>query len=307
MRIGSKASGLGLVLVACGAMAFAGCGGSDGDDGSARPRGGSGGTTARTAGTGGTTGGAPGTGGTTGGSAGTDTTGGTGGTASVQPVCPSPEAVTSPEILSFDDGAVQNAEPSLGMYVYAAEGGTITPPQGLEVQGLAQPGANGTTGAFGFVGAGFPADAYGGGLGVWMNCRNASAATGVKFWLKSDTPVLVKVEVPGTKKVVDGGECVGDDSTCQAARFQVDSTGGVWKEIEVPFSSLTGALPATAFDPSKITGIGFEIVKPATPAEGWGWDVSVDELKWMGMETGGGEGGAPGAGGSPSEGAESAE
>ena len=301
MRIGSKASGIGLVLI-CGTMAFVGCGGSDGDDGGSRASGGKGGTTG---GTGGTTGGTGGsTGGTTGGTGGSTggTTGGTGGTGGAAPVCPTAEALTAPEILNFDDGAVQNTGPTLGMYVYSAEGGTITPAQGLEVDGITEPGANATTGAFSFVGTGFPADAYGGGLGVWMNCRNASTATGVKFWLKSDMPLVVKVEVPGNKKFADGGECMGVDAACQPARLQVDATGGEWKEVEVPFSSLTGGMPVTTFDPAKVTGIGFEVVKPAAPEAGWGWDVSIDEIEWMGVEGGNGEGGAPGAGGGASEG-----
>jgi hypothetical protein len=282
-------------------MAFVGCGGSDGDDGGSRASGGKGGTTGGTAGTGGstggTTGGTAGTGGSTGG-----TTGGSGGSSGAAPACPTAEAVAGPEILTFDDGVVQDAAPSLGMYVYAAEGGTITPAAGSEVEGLAEPGADGSTAAFHFVGTGFPADAYGGGLGVWMNCRNASEATGVKFWLKSDVPLLVKVEVPGNKKVADGGDCVGDDTACQQARFQVEATDGEWEEVEVPFSSLTGGKPVATFDASKVTGIGFEVVKPAAPEAGWGWDVSIDEVEWAGVEGGDGAGGAPGVGGGSSEG-----
>lgn len=282
MRMDSKALGIGLVVLG-GALGTLGCGGDDGS-GSARPSGSRGGTTGTNtdAGTGGTTGGTTGTSdNTTGGTAGTTT--GTGENTSVPPSCPTPEAVTSPLILNFDDGNVQDAAPSLGMYVYAAEGGTITPAQGAEAQGLATPGANGTTSAFRFVGSGFPADAYGGGLGVWMNCRDASSATGLKFWLKSDVPLAVKVEIPANKKATEGGECTGDDTTCQHARFQVEATGGEWKEVEVPFSALTGGKPVSTLDPSQITGIGFEIVKPEAPAAGWGWDVSIDEVTWLGM------------------------
>ncbi len=287
MRLGaSTAGGFGLALL-CGTFLFVGCGGDDSGDDSSRTggAGGKGGTsstggaagTSTTGGAGGTTGGTTGTGGST---------GGTGGT----PVdaCAGAMTVTGGVITDMEVSAAMFT--GGGYYIYSDTAGGTTTPTGATIT----PEAGGHVGnALHFSGTGFPSTSWGAGVGIWLTCVNASGVDGISFWMKNDVPVKVSVSQPSTQAVMYGGTCTATNCTNNAAPNVAANAS--WTQVDVQWSSFTGG--TAPLESNHITGIDFQIPMPAGTTADWGFDVSVDDVSWLGGTTGaGGGGGAPSSG-----------
>ncbi|HEV8244437.1 MAG TPA: hypothetical protein VGP93_01585 [Polyangiaceae bacterium] len=273
---------------------FVGCGS---DDTSTPAHGG-----ATGGGTGGTTGGTFGTGGlmSVGGAAGI-TGGGSGGIPAVD-VCLTKLAVESATILDYEDGTTGDMT-TVGMYTYGepgadavppGNGGTISPlPDMVDTGLITTDGANGTSNSYKFTGTGFKAMSWGGGFGIWLTCIDASTVDGVKFYYKSDQALTVSIPIPANVTNLQQGECQGDFNTCKQWSSEIPAAAA-WTEVSIVWADLMGGMPA-AFDNTEVIGIGFAIVVPTAAADGWGWNVSLDEVEWIGGPVG--TGGATGNGG----------
>ncbi|HEV8244438.1 MAG TPA: hypothetical protein VGP93_01590 [Polyangiaceae bacterium] len=278
---------------------FVGCG----DD--APPKASNGGATSGgTGGTGVTTGGA---GGIVSGGAGGISSGGTGGVTPPD-VCLTKLAVENAKILDYEDGTTGDMT-TVGMYTYGepgadavppGNGGTISPlPDAVDTGLITTDGANGTSNSYHFTGTGFKAASWGGGFGIWLACTDASTVDGVKFYYMSDQALTVSIPIPANVTNLQMGECQGDFNTCKQWSTEIPAAAA-WTEVSIVWADLTGGIPA-AFDNTEVIGIGFAIVVPAAAADGWGWDVSLDEVEWIGGPVG--TGGATGNGGAANGGA----
>jgi hypothetical protein len=118
---------------------------------------------------------------------------------------------------------------------------------------------------------------YGGALGIWMSCVNASSYNGVSFWVRGQTPVgtcssangggsclSVTLSTQSTSLPTDGGtgDCMGTSSTCvspHAADVPISTT---WSKVTIPWANFVGGMTGgTAYTPngSGITGITFNV------------------------------------------------
>jgi hypothetical protein len=116
---------------------------------------------------------------------------------------------------------------------------------------------------------------YGGALGIWMSCVNASSYNGISFWARGMLPTgtcsgdagsgscfALMLGTAATAAPSDGGvgTCSGTSSTCvapKAANLQLSNT---WTQFQIPWSSFTGGMGGgTAYTPdgSGITGLTF--------------------------------------------------
>jgi hypothetical protein len=298
---------LAMVLALGSAAWLASCGGESlRDDGTGGSAGSS--TTGGKVGTGGTLG----TGGlvSTGGTFGVGGLMGTGGT-DCSPTIPGIEAcltklgVETAVILDYEDGSIGDYT-TTGMYTYAepdanavppGNGGTISPSPSAPELGLTKTGgANGTSNFFHSTGIGFKAASYGGGFGIWLACTDASAVDGVRFYYKSDQALNVTIDNTHNVSYLQQGKCCGDFDACVQWGEEIPAVS-LWTEVSIAWGDLTGGMPA-AFDTTEVIGIDFAIVVPANAVDGWGWDVSLDEVEWLGGPAG--SGGATGVGGASS-------
>ena len=89
------------------------------------------------------------------------------------------------------------------------------------------------------------AENYGGGLGIWMStCINATAFTGVSFWVRGTAPTgkatlkismgdtLTSMPTSGTKI----GTCPGTDKTCIHPLYEFPVTAD-WVQIKAPWTA----------------------------------------------------------------------
>ncbi len=250
---------------------------------------------APSAGSGGVSSAAGGSSATAGGSSSGGNGGDSGGTA-VDKCATKTDVSTSP-ILDFEDGV---GDGTMGFYVYADSGmagGSITPASNDVVSdGVVAGGADDSAHSFSFTGAGFGQASYGAGLGVWMNCRDASSVDGVRFYVKSDVDLMVTASNPVDNPTSNGGECVGDFSTC-AQNGKLVPAASSWTLVSLAWSDFTGGKPIASVDPSEIDGFGIAIQKPTDAEDGWGFTMAIDQIEWLGApEPVEGQGGATGAG-----------
>ncbi len=300
MRLVTRTTGLFGTALLAGSVWLGACGGGNGDDSSSSA---GKGATGGNGGSGATTTGGSATGGSaTGGSGGAVTagSGGSGGGATPVDLCLTKKAATTAQILDFEGGLGK-------LYVFAdtsALGGTTTPADNTALKsGVKMPGADGSAHYFDFVGTGFKTKSYGGGIGVTLDCTDASGAQGISFWLKSDIALLAQVSNQADNPTVNGGLCAGDFSSCAQNSATVPAAAA-WKEISLMWADFAGGKPNAAVDPAKLVGIGFVINAPADAVDSWGFDVSLDEIKWIGLPDApaGGGGGSGGTGGGTSGG-----
>ena len=141
---------------------------------------------------------------------------------------------------------------------------------------------------FGFTGAGVA-------MGVHLNNDgvtpyDASAYQGVKFWMKSNVPLMVQFTRPETLTAGEGGTCVNGATFANCNnpfRFFVTMPAtDDWVEYSLPFSTLQQVPGMTAdaagnsipgsltWDPSRLVGIQF-FVNPGVT-----FDVWVDDLRF---------------------------
>jgi len=182
---------------------------------------------------------------------------------------------SSNAIITFEDG---NAA---GLYVYddVSGGGSINPASNSALKtGLKDGGANGTGKAFEFSGTGFGSTSYGGGVGISLPCHDASALHGIRVWIKSNVKVSVALST-SDDTVAPNGDCIGNANTCVSPTALVDSTGGAWSPVDIPWSHLTGGTPQP-INAARVVGVGLVIQRPLGASNGWGWDVWFDELQF---------------------------
>jgi hypothetical protein len=102
------------------------------------------------------------------------------------------------------------------------------------------------------------ADKYGGGLGLWIdNCLNATAFTGISFWVRGIAPAgtaTLSVRMGETiSSTPDSngkyGICPGDSTTCVNPQFSFPVTD-TWTEIRAPWSAFkAGSAAGTSVKP----------------------------------------------------------
>ena len=164
--------------------------------------------------------------GTSGGSAGAD--GGSPRTLS----CANPIAPTSSTFDDFETGVGQ------AWFEFDDKSGTATGPTSIAVTG----GAPGSTKGLQFTGTGFTPGPmnYGMGIGKVGSCIDVSGYTGLTFWAKGNTTLLVELETPGSEPVMDGGDCP-DTALCfdyPATQLPLDAA---WTMYQVPWAQLKRA------------------------------------------------------------------
>ena len=245
---------IGFALLGLGTLA--GCISDDADpeadeDGTGGSSGGSGGTAA-----------SGGTGGTTGGTAGSS--GGTAGTTPSGTKCASPTVLSSsnPGIATFDE---YDGSAALATWSFALGGDSSTGVlAGTFGYGDHTEGANGQPEAFEMVDGNdstyalgisdTEADDYGGGMGLWLsNCLDATAFSGISFWVRGNTPMgdaklsVFMEETTSNMPATGGalGTCpgidTGDTPNCVHPSIRVPVTE-TWTEQRIPWSGLTAGL-----------------------------------------------------------------
>jgi hypothetical protein len=207
-----------------------------------------GGVTGTTGGVTGTTGGATGT---TGGAA---TTGGSGGAAAAVKLCATKKAITVPLLTNFDtyDGKVEatawvfpfNGMPGDATTMY---GGlyTYSDMTGTPVFGMVG-GANAST--FAASVSNVMATGWGGAIGVWMGCVDATAFKGISFQARGTIPtgninvglVMESTSAPDSKDPAGGGTCTGG-TMCKNPGVDVPVTAD-WALKQIPWSMFTAGV-----------------------------------------------------------------
>ena len=104
---------------------------------------------------------------------------------------------------------------------------------------------------------------WGGGVGIWMSCANASAFKGISFWARGQIPgndVSISLVTADTTPVSTGGTCTGSCVAPQAVNLPLD--GLVWTEVTVPWASFVGGVASgAAYTPTgdNLAGLTFTV------------------------------------------------
>jgi hypothetical protein len=127
------------------------------------------------------------------------------------------------------------------------------------------------------------------GEGTAAEPHDASAAGGVRFWMKSTSPVVVDFPTPATVATGErAGTCVDDDPSVWNCRnhfqFRISAPPKEWKEYDVPFAALTQSrawdadgnfiFGSATWNPSKLLGVEFRAEVGQT------FDVWVDDVRF---------------------------
>jgi hypothetical protein len=95
------------------------------------------------------------------------------------------------------------------------------------------------------------AEEYGGGMGLWISaCIDASAFTGISFWVRGSAPndassavitLMMEETTSSTPATADSnvGTCPGDEETCKQPNASFVVTDA-WTEIRLDWSDFTG-------------------------------------------------------------------
>jgi hypothetical protein len=145
---------------------------------------------------------------------------------------------------------------------------------------------------------------WGGGIGMWMSCINATSFAGLTFWVKGTSPtgmmnVSLSTEDTSPPDATDprkGGTCDPPPATgsCSGPSVAV-ALAAEWTQVTLPWGMFTAgvgasgvAVPATG---DKITGMSFSanMTYVPNPADDGGtyipepgtFDVSIDNLGFM--------------------------
>lgn len=250
------------VLVSSGL--FVGCVNDDPEDkGTA---GTSSGATTSTAGTSALPSGGASSGGTGSGTAGTAT--GTAGSLAKAPACAmvAKASGTSPVITDFEGMAApgsgftfESAGIMGGTYVYSD---LMAPATDASTSALSLDAGHDETSTKALV-AKIHNATWGGGMGLWFGCTDASVYSGITFWARGTSPagkVRVNLTVDDAVKVVDGGKCP-DAGPCVRPFADIDVTDE-WQEFPLAWGDFTPgdsggtALPGGG---AAVTGVDFGI------------------------------------------------
>jgi hypothetical protein len=142
------------------------------------------------------------------------------------------------------------------------------------------------------------ASKYGGQVGMWMGCIDASGYQGVSFWVKGSTPTnkaTMNVATEGTTApdktdAAGGGTCTTEPCTQASAEFDVTST---WKQVMIPWETFKPGAANGAdvkLTGDKVTGMSWNagLVWAAAlgdagyaPVPG-AYDVAIDDVQFIG-------------------------
>jgi hypothetical protein len=209
------------------------------------------------------TGGSPTTGGATGtASGGAGPTGGAdeaGGGAS-QKGCATKTVVTVPQITDFEsyDGTTEVSSWSFPFNGTAEDPGAVYAgpfayDDGTGAFTFAMTAGNATN--YGLGASNTEASAWGAGFGLWMNCVDATAFTGVSFSVRGTMPTekarfslsMEETSPPDETDASSGGTCVDtgeDEDECTAPYMEFDVTDA-WTSVQLPFASFEDGMAST--------------------------------------------------------------
>jgi hypothetical protein len=115
------------------------------------------------------------------------------------------------------------------------------------------------------------ATAYGGGLGIWMSCIDASAYAGISLWVRGETPTdtaymtlaMEETSAPAETDPAEGGTCVAvAEADCEAPHVDIPVTA-TWTQLLIPWASFTPGVAANGsevpVDGHNLAGLGFGI------------------------------------------------
>ncbi len=126
----------------------------------------------------------------------------------------------------------------------------------------------GHTGNYGLSESTTPATSWGQGLGFWMGCVDASAYSGITFWVRGSVPTGVfsfslnteNTSLPDATNAAAGGTCPGTSDTCKAPTKSAIPLTMDWTQVSVPWADLVGGLSgstAVVANGDTITGFTF--------------------------------------------------
>jgi len=112
------------------------------------------------------------------------------------------------------------------------------------------------------------ASAWGGGMGLWFDCVDASAFSGISFWVRgvtgagtfSLTASFLPTTPPNATDARGGGTCAGDPALCLNPALDAIPLTLDWTLIEIPWASFTpGQIGGAPFVPTgdELTGLTF--------------------------------------------------
>jgi hypothetical protein len=125
-------------------------------------------------------------------------------------------------------------------------------------------------------------------MGIGLTNYDASQTSGIKFWMKSDVPVVVDFGTPATTPADQSKEGTCRDSATEqncyrGFSFVVDASANAWVERTVPFAALRQAAPfhgggnllpgSARWDPSNILDLSFGSVLSA-------FDFWIDDIRF---------------------------
>jgi hypothetical protein len=248
------------------------------------------GTTGTTTGTTGTTTGTTGTTtGTTGTTTGTTGAGGVPDASTTVKLCATKTVVMNPVFMNFENYNGTTAAAS-----YSTAFGGTTPNTGTAYAGLFEYSDTSATPTLSIL-AGHPpsnwagsesvtqASSWGMGGGVWMGCADASAYTGISFWVRgssgtnvfSFTLSMESTVMPDATNPAGGGTCPGTTATCTApSKANIPLTAD-WTQVTILWADFTPGMSGTTSvvpDGSNITGLGWTVplayqLSPTMPAD----------------------------------------
>ncbi len=182
--------------------------------------------------------------------------GATGGTSTVVKDCANMKALTTPLLTDFEsyDGTTAAGSWSFsfnGAWPDALYAGPYADGDGTGNYSLGfVSGADGSTWAIDASNT-TQATAWGGGLGIWMNCIDASSYSGVSFYARGSTPtgnisvaiIMEDTTPPYPTNPAGGGTCViSPPSTgCQPPLAKV-ALSADWTLVQIPWASFTGGM-----------------------------------------------------------------
>ena len=116
------------------------------------------------------------------------------------------------------------------------------------------------------------------GVAATPSSYDASAVNGIRFWMRSTTPVTVNIPTTETIPIGSGGECVdaADEDNCyNDFGFSITAPSRDWVQYEVPFNAL-GQRPggSALWNPRHVMNVQFNV--PANVE----FDVSIDDLSF---------------------------
>jgi len=140
---------------------------------------------------------------------------------------------------------------------------------------------------------------WGGGMGLWLGCVDATTYQGITFWVRGSTPLgngnitlaMEDTSPPAEEDPAGGGTCIASaDGDCEGPYAEFTVTDA-WTQVQLPWSAFTAgtgaagaAVPASG---DNLTGIGFGvnlewIEDPANP-ETWipvagAYELVIDDV-----------------------------